>query len=64
MEIASIEDVENGFAQGKESSDEEKGNNIGSDKKELIEGEFYDTSDKFLLEEENSIKKPSQKNKK
>ena len=61
MEITSIEDVDDDSTQGKESSEEEKGDNIGSDGKELIEGEFYDTSDEFPSNEEDLKKKPSWK---
>ena len=54
MEITSIEDVDNDSTQGKESSEDEKRDNSGSDGKELIEGEFYDA-----LDEEKLEKKPS-----
>ena len=45
MEITSIEDVDNDSTWGKESSNEEKRDNIGSEGKELIEREFYDALD-------------------
>ena len=57
MEITSIEDVDNDSTQGKESSEDEKRDNIGSEEKELVEGEFYDAQDKFPYDEENLKKK-------
>ena len=59
MEITSIENVDNNSTQGEESRDDEKRYSSGSEGKELVEGEFYDTLDKFPSNEENLKKKPS-----
>ena len=61
MEITFVEDVDVDSLQGKELSEVKRGETSGSDRNEMIEGEFYDASDELPSDEENSKKKPSRK---
>ena len=61
MEITSIKDVGNDFAQGEESIEVEKVEVCGSNGKEVVEGELYDAFNEFPYEEEGTLTKPSRK---
>ena len=64
MEITSIEDVDIDSTRGKESIEVKKGDSSGSDGNEMIEGEFYDTLDKFPFDEASLKRKSSWKQQK
>ena len=64
MEITSIEYVNNDSTRGKESSEDDKGDSNESDRKQMVEGEFYDALEKSPSEEKKSKKKPSWKQQK
>ena len=64
MEITSIKDVHTDFDWGQESKREEKEEIDVEDKEERRQGDFYDASNKFPLDEEHMAKKPSRRQQK